>query len=97
VIKFKNKNPLWFNILALIVVLVQIGAFFLYRSYHFQPDDAKGFNPLVVSQFVMAIFLGAFSFKEWNSNRGYGYIFLILAIMFVYLSWQTLTLFRMVK
>jgi tellurite resistance protein TehA-like permease len=93
VTKCKNKNPLWFQLLALIVGLVQITSFFLYREYYYQTDNRKSFNPLFLCQLAMAIFLGAYSFKEWKSNRGYAYIFLVLAIMFVYLTWQTFTLY----
>ncbi|NOU92768.1 hypothetical protein GC093_05925 [Paenibacillus sp. LMG 31456] len=92
-IKLKNKNPLWFNILALIVVLVQITSIILYKEYYYQTGDVKGINPLFLSQLVMAIFLGAYSFKEWKRKRGYGYLFLILALMFVYLSVQTFKLY----
>jgi hypothetical protein len=75
-----RRNPLWFNIVAIIVGVVQFSCLFFMENYYYRSG----------SQFVMALFLVAYGFKERKINPLYTAVFYFLAIVFVYLSWQTI-------
>lgn len=77
-----SKNPLWFKILSLTVAVIEfIGIFFVNNAY-----CRSG------AQFTMAVFCCAYGIKEWKSNTRISIVFFTLAVLFVYVSSQTLVI-----
>ncbi|NRF95784.1 hypothetical protein HQN89_33700 [Paenibacillus frigoriresistens] len=77
-----RKNPLWFNILTLAVIIVEFTSIFFVQNPYY----------LSGSQFTMTIFASAYGIKEWRTNTVISIIMFTLALLFVYVSLQTLAI-----